>query len=346
MMMTCDSTIHLVTSPAPLFLESIALLRFGCPIMEKKPEDLQREFDVAIVGAGPAGLSAGIWLARFLHDVVIIDSGDPRNWEAQEVHGFLGFERVRPAELRGRGRQSCREYGATLLDAHIERAYRHGPQRFELLTDDDRTIQARRLLLTMGIHDDWPDIPGLDRCYGTTVHTCPNCDGYESQQTSTAVIGDGPKAISVALALTTWTDQITICTHGAPPRFDEATCETLERLQIEVITKPIELLEEDHRQLQSIHFADDHTLECQHLFIAMGQHARDHIGAQVGCNRDEYGFITIDAHHHTSVWNVFAAGDITPGAQLAIRAAAGGAEAALSIHHSLIPTERRVHRKC
>ena len=314
--------------------------------MAPQNRSTQHIFDIAIVGAGPAGLSAGIWLGRFLHDVVLIDSGDPRNWEAQEVHGYLGFERVRPAELRGRGREACRDYDTTLIDARIDRVIHHDRDQFELLSDDGRSISARRLLLTTGIRDDWPNIPGLERCYGRTVHTCPNCDGYESRQTSTAVIGTGPKAASVALAMTTWTDSITICTHGAPPNFDEPTTEALQRLDIDVITDPVELLEEDHRELRSIHFAHAPSIECQHLFIAMGQHARDHLGAQIGCERNEFGFIIIDAHHHTSVWNVFAAGDITPGAQLAVRAAAGGAEAALSIHHSLIPAERRVHRQC
>ena len=217
---------------------------------------------------------------------------------------------------------------------------------FELSTDIAGDFRARRLLLATGIRDHWPDIPGLNRCYGTTVHTCPNCDGYESRDTRTAVIGAGPTAATVALALTTWTDKILICTNGEEPTFDQAISETLERVGIAVDTDPIALLEEDHRQLRSIDFADGHSARCEHLFIAMGQHGRDDVGAQLGCDRDELGFVVVDAHHHTSVRNVFAAGDITPGAQLAIRAGAGGCEASLSIHHSLIPEHRRVHRDC
>lgn len=301
---------------------------------------------MAIVGAGPAGLSAGIWLSRYLHDVVIFDSGDPRNWETEGIHGFLGHEGIRPAELRRRGRNDCRRYGATLVDAHIDRAFAEGPDHFELSSDEAGDFRAHRLLLAMGIRDNWPDIPGLDRCYGTTVHTCPNCDGFESKDSRTAVIGAGPTAASVALALKTWTDDIMICTHGLEPTFDEPTRQTLQRVGITVNTTPITMLEEDHRELRFIDFADGRTARCEHLFIAMGQHGRDDIGAQLGCDRDELGFIVVDSHHHTSVWNVFAAGDITPGAQLAVRAAAGGCEAALSIHHSLIPSERRVHREC
>lgn len=304
------------------------------------------DVDVAVAGAGPAGLSAGIWLGRFLHDVVLVDSGDPRNWQAREIHGYLGATRVRPAELRRRGRQACRDYDVRLLDDHVDSIRQDGREDFQLDTRDGHSIRARRILIATGIRDHWPDIPGLRRCYGTTIHTCPNCDGFESRNQPTAVIGAGPKAVDVALAMLTWTDRVAICTHGREPTFPEASFRILDELDVELITRPVEWLEEHDRQLVSIHFDDGHSKECQHLFIAMGQHARDDLGAQLGCERDERGFIVIDPHHHTSVYNVFAAGDITPGAQMGIRAAAGGAEAALSIHHSLIPEQRRVHRRC
>src|ERR1043166_480467 len=76
-------------------------------------------YDVAIVGGGPAGLSAALWSARYLHRTVAIDSGDPRNWETRRVNGYLGLPKVTPAELRGRGRDECRTYGVTLLDTAV-----------------------------------------------------------------------------------------------------------------------------------------------------------------------------------------------------------------------------------
>lgn len=303
-------------------------------------------FDVAIVGGGPAGLSAGVWLARFMHDVVLFDSGDPRNWETREIHGVLGHEKIRPAKLRRQGQKQCRHYGAELIDAHIDRIWQNTPGEFGLETDEGESFHVRRLLLTTGIRDRWPDVPGLERCYGTTVHTCPNCDGYESRNAPTAVIGAGPTAAKVAVALTTWTRQIAVCTHGEEPTFDEPLHRALQRLEIDVHTAPISLLEEKLRHLRAIHFDNGEPLECRHLFIAMGQHGRDNLGEQIGCERNDRGFILVDDKHRTSVDNVYAAGDVTPGAQLAIRAAAGGTEAALSIHHSLIPPYRRVHREC
>ena len=306
----------------------------------------QKRYDVAIVGGGPAGLTAGIWLSRFLHRVAIFDKGDPRNWKTQGVHGFLGHDGIRPALLRRRGRQECRRYGADLVDLPITHAEAQGPESLYLATEEGHEFNARRLLLATGICDRWPEIPGLQRCFGTSVHTCPNCDGFESRQTPVVVLGAGERAALVALAMLTWTDQVRICTHGASPTFDELTAATLRRQEIPVDELPIDCLLQTHRMVHHLQLIDGTLRRCEHIFLAMGQRGRDNLADQLGCRRDENGFVIVDDHHHSTVWNVFAVGDLTPGPQMAIRAAAEAAEASLSIHHSLIPEDRRVHRRC
>ncbi|MDP9278638.1 MAG: NAD(P)/FAD-dependent oxidoreductase, partial [Gemmatimonadota bacterium] len=171
-------------------------------------------YDVAVVGGGPAGLCSALWLARYLHKVVVVDSGDPRNWETRGINGYLGHQGIRSPELRAIGREECSKYGVDFVAGIVDRAIDEPGELFAVQLRGGTTIEARRILLAIGIKDFWPDIPGLERCYGETIHVCPDCDGYETRDKKTVVVGTGRKAVGMALALTTWTQQIVICTNG------------------------------------------------------------------------------------------------------------------------------------
>ncbi len=300
-------------------------------------------YDVAIIGGGPAGLSAADWLARYRHRVILVDSGDPRNWETRGVNGFLGSPGVRPAELRGRGREEARAQGVELVDALCERVVCQDEEHFQLLLGDGRPVDARRVLLAIGLKDVWPDVPGLERIYGANAHVCPDCDGWQCAGRKVVVLGKGRKAAGLALDLTTWTDQIIICTNGAPADLDlPEYMQKLDALNIPVLESPITCLRHEGERLQSVEFQDGLQLDVDKIFFAIGQYPADDLGAQLGCERDSGGHIIVDDHYHTSVRNCYAAGDIVPGPQLAIAAASDGAIAALAIHKSLVPDGRKL----
>lgn len=301
----------------------------------------KRIYDVAIVGGGPAGLSAALWLARYCHSVVLVDSGDPRNWETRGINGFLGAHAIRSPELRERGREQAEKFGAKLIDAEVTTAERIAAEHFRLHLKSRVTIDAKRILLAIGIRDVWPKIPGLDECYGETVHVCPDCDGYETRDKKTVVVGVGKKAVGMALALTTWTDKIVICTNGEAANIRKEKMNKLQALNIPVLTESIVCIRHERGEIRCVELEGGKQLDCERLYFAIGQYPADDIGAQLRCDRDENGLIMVNDSNHTSVRNVFAAGDIVPGPQLTITAAAGGAVAAIAIHHSLVPEGRR-----
>jgi thioredoxin reductase len=302
-----------------------------------------KHFEVAIVGGGPAGLSAAIWLARYLHSVVVVDSADPRNWETRSINGYLGLEHLKPPALRAAGRDSCRNLGVELIDATVLRAEQESDEDFMLSLEGGGRVRARRLLLAIGLRDVWPEIPGLANAYGANAHVCPDCDGYDARGKKVVVIGNGRRAVGMALNLTTWTDDIIICTNGRPAELDEAEyCEKLDALNIPVLTdRVIRVCCEDH-EIRCLMLEDGKQLDADKVFFTIAQYPADDLGAQLGCDRDEEGHIVVDPQGRTSVTHAYAAGDITPGPQLAISAAAEGAAAALSIHKSLVPEGRKL----
>jgi thioredoxin reductase (NADPH) len=299
-------------------------------------------YDVAIAGGGPAGLSAAIWMSRYLHSVVLVDSGDPRNWETRGVNGFLGLPGIRPSELRANGRDEARKYGAVLIDDTVD-TVAQADEGFALTLRSGERYASRRLLLAIGLKDVWPDIPGLARVYGATAHICPDCDGYETRGKKTVVLGNGRRAAGMALNLTTWTRDLIICTNGEAPDLNlPEYCQKLDALNIPVLTDRVKQVCTEQGQLHCLKLENGMDLDVEKIFIATEQYPADDLGAQLGCKRDAGGHIVVDPHYHTSVFNVFAAGDIVPGSQLAIAAAADGAIAALSIHKSLVPDGRKL----
>lgn len=301
-----------------------------------------KRYDVAVVGGGPAGLCAALWLARYLHDVVVIDSGDPRNWETRGINGYLGHQGIRSPELRAIGREECGKFGVDFVDGIVDRTLNEPGERFELCLRGGMTIEAERILLSIGIKDFWPDIPGLDRCYGETVHVCPDCDGYETRDRKTVVVGTGRKAVGMAFALGTWTKQIVICTNGEKPEMSQVLLDKLKALNIPVLEAPIKGVVSKSKEIIGIDLEGGMSLDCERLYFAIGQYPADDLGAQLGCKRDELGRLVIDERNHTSVKNVYAAGDIAPGPQMAIVAAASGAVASIAIHASLVPEARKL----
>src|SRR4051794_4124535 len=157
-----------------------------------------RQFDVAVIGGGPAGLTAAMILGRSCRRVVLFDHGKPRNYAARAVHGFLGLDGISPGELRDRGRKEAKSYGVEICDCKVTNARnvtRDGDcrTRFEIATDA-RTLAARALLLATGMTDYLPEIPGIHELYGKTVHHCPYCDGWEHRGKRLVALASGSSA--------------------------------------------------------------------------------------------------------------------------------------------------------
>jgi thioredoxin reductase len=136
-------------------------------------------YDVAVVGAGPAGLSAALMLGRARRSVLVIDDGRPRNAPAAHMHGFLSRDGAPPGDLLEAGRSEVAGYGGTVQAGRALSAGRDG-NGFAIELDTGRTVRARRLLAPAGVTDELPDVPGLAARWGRDVVHCPYCHGGRS----------------------------------------------------------------------------------------------------------------------------------------------------------------------
>jgi thioredoxin reductase len=297
-------------------------------------------YDCIVIGAGPAGLSASLFLARYLHRTLTFHHNSPRNEYAHGVHGFLGHHGISPAELLARGRDEVTKHGGLIIEACVTAVEAVAPEHFRVFVGGQKAFDARRLLLATGLRDLTPDCPGFREFYGWSVFHCPDCDGYEVRDKRVAVLAHGDNATGFTENLLTWTNQLTLLTDRGELANDDLA--KLTKLDVRVRTESLVALEGDKstKQLQRVLFAEGEPLECDALFFNLGTELATDFHETLGCRLDpECGLLWVDDTQQTSIKGVYGAGDITPNSQLAVVAAAEGAMAAIHIHRSLFPKE-------
>jgi thioredoxin reductase len=296
-------------------------------------------YDVAVIGGGPAGLSAAFWLARYRRRVVVFDNGDPRNEPAWAVHGYPGLPDVPPLEFRKRLRDQASSAGAEMCIATVEKLT-GGKDEFTLTLSNGAHHTARRVVLAYGLRNDLPDIPGFDEMYGRSVFHCPDCDGPSVAGCRIGVLGNDRATANMALFMLTWTDHVTVFAHGQDLELSEDERATLERYRIGTLGPRIVQLAGQAGRLTEVQLEDGAAVPLDALFFHYGTEPACEIALQAGCECEGRNTLVLDRSQETSVPGIYGAGDLAGHPYLTISAAAGGTRVALSIHRSLIPPDR------
>ena len=294
-------------------------------------------YDVVVIGGGPAGLNGALMLARARRSVLVIDAGEPRNAPAAGVHGFLTRDGVNPAELTRIGRDEVRSYGGRVIDGRVVATAKHD-DGFTVTLDDGRVIAARRLLVTTGLVDELPDIPGIRERWGKDVLHCPYCHGWEVRDRAVAVLATGPAAMHQTLLFRQWTADVTLLLHDQPPP-DDTEMEQLEALDIRVVAGEVQALEAAGARLEN---GDVVPLDA--LVVGPRFNARSEVLAGLGLvpTPHPFGeFIAADPNGLTEVPGVYVAGNVSDLKAQVLASAAAGAAAAVAINTDLIAEDVR-----
>jgi thioredoxin reductase len=291
-------------------------------------------WDVLIVGAGPAGLSAALILGRCRRRVLLCDSGTPRSFASHRMHGFLSRDGIDPNQFRAIARDQLRTYANVTIELVEVTSIRATESVFEFQTEGGHPQRTRKILLATGVFDQLPELPGIEPLFGVSVHPCPYCDGWEMQDRRIAVYGRGERGFEMARAMTAWVSSLTLCTDG-DRSLSTTQREELELNGIAVNTGKIVALIAEGAQLEAVRFADGCELKCEALFFDTPCRPQSTLAAQLGCRTSQAGAIECGEYEASSTPGVFVAGNILKDVQLSIVAAAEGAKAAFGINRAL-----------
>jgi thioredoxin reductase len=288
--------------------------------------------DVAIVGGGPAGLSAALTLGRARKKVALFDAGPPRNAAATRVQGFVTRDGTPPAEFRRIARDQLRPYEQVeVRNARVEAISREGAV-FHVKTAAE-SVTARRALLCLGMVDELPAIPGYRKLWGKSVFQCPYCHAWEIKGRAFGYLAKAPTWVEWALFLKGWTSDVTAFTNGAFEVPGETRAK-LEQGRVRIEERRVTGLRAQADHLAAVELEGGAEVALDALFSHPPQRQAALVSA-LGLELDDLGFVRVDEHQQTSVPGIYAAGDLTTMKQSAVLAAASGMLAASMLNHAL-----------
>jgi thioredoxin reductase len=301
------------------------------------------DYDVVVVGGGPAGLNGALVLARARRSVLVIDAGEPRNAPAEGVHGFLTRDGTPPAELAAIGRDEVRRYGGMVADGRAISAERTDAG-FAVTLEDGTTVGARRLLVTTGLVDELPDIPGIRERWGHEVIHCPYCHGWEVRDKTVGVLATTWFAVQKALLVRQWVDDLTLLLHTQPEP-DEAQLEQLAARGIRVVRGEVVAFD-----AAGAHLSDGELVPLHALAVAPRMVARSELLTGLGLvpTTNPMGeFIAADPTGLTAVAGVWVAGNVADIMANVLSSASAGGAAAAAINADLVTedVERAVEER-
>ncbi|USD83490.1 NAD(P)/FAD-dependent oxidoreductase [Bacillus safensis] len=293
--------------------------------------------DCAIIGGGPAGLSAALVVGRGRKQVIVFDDELPRNRVTQESHGFITNDGMTPFEIRQAGEADLQKYPSIKIKRSRIVDIQKKEESFMLLTDEGDAFEAKKIILATGLQDILPEIEGIHDVYGKTLFSCPFCDGWELKDKALALIAENQRALHMAKLLSNWTKDLIVFTNGHVLAEEDKAL--LAAHSIQVIDVPIVSIDHDNGQLRALQLPNGEIVRREGGFVASEFKQSAPFAEKLGCQMTKNAGIETDILGRTTVSGVFACGDNLGGPAQLVLAAAAGSQAGMGVIHELVQEE-------
>lgn len=298
-------------------------------------------FDTLIIGAGPGGLAAAIYLRRFTRKIAVVDKGRSRLRLIPVSHNYPGFPTgVNGERLLANLESQLHQYGGSILCGEITRLQvEDGHFVAEYHADDGPVTELRALtvLLATGVADAGLPIENWREAVSAgAVRLCPVCDGYDVIDKRIAVATDATNPVGHALFMRTFSADVTLFERGKPSMLTDEDRRKLETAQVRYIDSPLLSVSMSERMTPVLHTEDGNAIEADVFYPMLGETARSDLAAALGAETAECNKLVVDGYQCTSVPGLFAVGDVVRGLnQIAV--ATGQAAVAATRIHNLLP---------
>ncbi|MGI5357434.1 NAD(P)/FAD-dependent oxidoreductase [Streptomyces sp. CA-252508] len=297
--------------------------------------------DAAVVGGGPAGLSAAIYLARYNRRVLVFDTGHGRSTHHQVNHNYLGFPGgIATVDLRRLAAEQLARYDNARVVHHLVTGVEPDADGGFTLRSQGHRWRARTIVLATGVLDHFPHFPGWRAYVGRSMFWCITCDGYENRGRDILVVGHTDAAAGEAMQLHALTDRVRLLTNSHRDDISERFRRRLGGAGIEVIHDRIQEAEGADGLLRAVVTRGGRRLGLDALFSLQGATPETALARALGVRLNDAGYVVVDSEQKTSVPGVYAAGDVTSLHSHQVAAAVHeGAQAASAAHYFLHPPE-------
>ena len=298
---------------------------------------MEKPLDCLVIGGGPAGLTAAIYLARYHLDIMVVDGGNSRAAWIPTSHNHAGYpEGINGKELLGRMREQAQLYGTRIETGQVTRIERNEDSGIFCAEWGGGAYSARTVLLATGVANRRPPIDPLlhdDAMARGLIRYCPICDGYEVTDKRVAVVGTGERGVGEARFLRSYTADVTLIAPDGPHELNEADSAALKELGVIAIDGPISGIEPDAQCITIRVGGEGHIFDT--LYPALGSDVHVQLAEMLGARLGDDGCIGTDVRQRTSVPGLYAAGDVVHGLDQISHAMGEGGVASTTIRNDL-----------